>query len=542
MERREIIKRLSALPLVGAMYPFESTFAYDYQQRRSSAPAQNIYQAMGVEPVINCRGTFTIIGGSIMCPEAVEAQRAASPFFAQFDEVAMGVGQRLADLTGAEWGVVSSGCAGALKLVAAGCITGGNPEKLIRIPDLTGFEKTDVLIPRRHRTTYDHGIRCLGVNMINIDTPEEMEKAINSKTALIYLMANNEVPPDGPFSIEQLVRMAKPFNVPILVDAAAEDLTWKPNVHLQRGADVVAYSGGKAMCGPQSAGLILGRKDILMAAWQASSPHHGPCRDNKVNKDEMVAMVAAVEAWVNRDHDAKVRTWRIWLENISKRLTAINGVTCSIIEPRGLSNRSHRLSVSWNPETFNITGMDVAEELATTKPRIAISGSYIDNNGMTSVSITVGQMQPGEDRIVADRLYEVLTKKYEKPAGMAAAIPNISGRWDVDIEFFYGKGHHSFYIEQDGNFVSGSHKGDFSTREMYGIVDGNRVRLFSSDRLIVNSVPFTFHGTATNNKMEGGIYMGEYLRASFTATRYEAPANPALNRPIVVPQGQPLSS
>ena len=544
MDRREIIKRLSVLPLAGALYPFESTFASETQQRRATTPAQNIYQRMGIEPVINCRGTFTIIGGSVMCPEAVEAQRLASPFFAQLDEVAMGVGQRLADLTGAEWGMVSSGCAAALKHVAAGCVTGGNPEKLVRIPHLTGFEKTEIVVPRRYRTTYDHGIRCLGVTMVAVDTPEEMEKALSPRTAMIYLMANNNVPPDGDFSYEQIMRMAKPLNIPVLADAAAEDLT-VPNVHLARGVDVVAYSGGKALCGPQSAGLLLGRKDILMAAWQASSPHHGPGRDNKVNKDEQIAMVAAVEAWINRDHDAKWRTWRTWLENIGKRVAAINGVTYTINEPgNNLSNRSHRLSISWDPEVFNITGSDVAEELATTKPRIALTGTYIDNNGMTGVSITVGQMQPGEDKIVADRLYEVLTRKNEKSKlDMAAPRVNLSGRWDVDIDFFLDKGSHSFFIEQDGNFISGSHRGHFSTREMYGIVDGNNVRLVSSDRpALGNNVPFTFHGTATNNTMEGGIYMGEYLRASFTAKRYEAPANPALNRPIVVPQGQPLSS
>ena len=541
MDRREILKNLAVLPFAGAMLPIESMV--DTQRRgTNAAPAQNIFQSIGVEPVINCRGTFTIIGGSIMRPSASEAQRAASPFFAQIDEVAMGVGQRLADLTGAEWGMVSSGCAAALKHVAAGCITGGNPEKLVRIPHLTGFEKTEIVVPRRYRTTYDHGIRCLGVTMIAVDTPEEMERALNSKTAMIYLMANNEVPPDGPFSYEQIMRMAKPRNIPVLADAAAEDLT-VPNVHLARGVDVVAYSGGKALCGPQSAGLILGRKDVLMAAWQASSPHHGPGRDNKVNKDEQIAMLAAVEDWVNRDHNEKHRTWRSWLENISRRLSSINGVTCTIRELSDrLSNRSHGLSVSWDPEIFNIYGTDVAEILATTKPRIAVSGSYLDNNGRTGVSITVGQMQQGEDRIVADRLYEVLTGKHEKPKGMSAPLVNLSGRWDVEIEFFLDKGYHSLFIEQDGNFIVGSHKGNFSTRDMYGIVDGNQIKLVSSDRpALGNNVPFTFHGTATNNTMEGGIYMGEYLRANgFTAKRYVQATVP--DRPIVVPQGQPLSS
>ena len=553
MDRREIIKHLSALSFAGVTLPVESMV--DYQQRRvSTAPAQNDYQKIGVEPVINCRGTVSIVGGSLERPAVREAMHRASGYFVQYDELAFGIGQRLADLTGAEWGMVSAGCAAAMKHVTAACITGGNPERLIRIPNLAGFEKTEVVCPTASRNVYDASMRTLGVTMINADTLEDMEKALSSKTAMIYYN-NTQMPndgADGPFSLERVARIAKPLNIPVLSDAAAEDLT-VPNVHLQRGADVVAYSGGKALCGPTCAGLILGKKDILMAAWQASSPHHGPGRDNKVGKEEMMGMLAAVEDWLKRDHVAKERTWRTWLENISKRLSAINGVTCTITEPRALSNHSHRLSVSWNPEVFNINGMDVSEELANTKPRVSLSGAYLDNNGMTSVSIGSGQMQPGEDKVVADRLYEILTRKNEKPKGMAAPLANITGHWDVDIEFFSSKGRHSFYIEQDGNYVGGSHKGVFTTRPMYGIVDGNKVLLTSTDRppempstisgnRLPFSVPFTFHGTATNNKMEGEIYMYEYLRVPFTATRYVQPPNPAINRPIVVPKGQPLAS
>ena len=537
MDRREVIKNLSALPFAGAMIPIESMV--DYQQRRASAvPEQNIYQKIGVEPVINCRGTFTIIGGSVERPEVTEAKRAASGFFVQMDELAFGAGQRLAELTRAEWGMVPCGCAAGMKHVTAACVTGGNPEKLVRIPDLTGFDKTEVIIPRRSRNNYDAAIRNIGVTIITVDTPEDMEKAVNSKTAMIYIMSNLHTPTD-PFPLEEMVRIAKPHNIPILVDAAAEDLTI-PNVYLEKGAAVVAYSGGKAICGPQNAGLLLGRKDILMSAWQASAPHHGPGRDNKVAKTEVMGMIAAVEAWIARDHAEKERTWLVWLENIGKRVSAINGVTYTITEPRGLNNRSARLAISWDPEIFNIYGTDVGEELSTTKPRIALTGSYLDNNGKTGVSIGSGQMQPGDDRIVADRLYEVLSRKHEKAKGIDAPLVNIAGRWDVDIEFYSSKGRHSFYIEQDENYLAGSHKGEFTTRDMYGIVDGNQIKLVSRESWNAQSVPFTFHGTATHDKMEGGIYMGEYIRATFTATRYEQ--RNQSRAPIRVPSGQPLSS
>ena len=298
MDRREIIKKLSALPLAGAMYPFEPALATQPRRGASATPAQNIYQALGVEPVINCVGTYTILGGSIERPEVLEAKRAATPFFVQLDELAYAIGQRLADLTGAEWGMVSAGCAAGMKHVTAACVTGGSPERLIRIPNLTGFEKTEVVSPRGSRNAYDHSVRNIGVDMITVDTIEEMEKVLSSKTAMIYLTASSS---DGPFSVAEVARIAKPYKIPVFVDAAAQDLTI-PNIHLQAGADIVAYSGGKALCGPQSAGLILGNKQILLSAWQASSPHHGPGRDNKVGKDEMVGMVAAVESWIARDH------------------------------------------------------------------------------------------------------------------------------------------------------------------------------------------------------------------------------------------------
>ena len=148
---------------------------------------QNIYQAIGVEPIINCRGTFTIIGGSVELPEVVAAMEAASGYFVQYDELADAVGQRLAEITGADWGLIPAGCAAGLKHITAACVTGGNPEKLIRIPDLTGLDKTQVIIPRYSRNAYDHALRSIGVEIVMVETRAELERAINPRTAMIYL-------------------------------------------------------------------------------------------------------------------------------------------------------------------------------------------------------------------------------------------------------------------------------------------------------------------------------------------------------------------
>src|ERR1700689_4444067 len=310
--RRELFQIGNALiwpVLVGASAAKGAT-------RGPLTPGPEIYQSIGVEPVINCRGTFTIIGASVETPETRAAMEYAARYFVQYDELAEGVGRRLAELTGAEWGMVSAGCAAGLKHVTAACVAGGNPEKLIRIPDLTGFDKTEVVIPRTSRSVYDHAIRNIGVKIIVVDTAQELENALNRRTAMIYLSAGGPTL-SGPLALETVAKIAKPKNIPVLVDAAAEVLTI-PCVHLERGAAVVAYSGGKAICGPQCAGLLLGRKDLLMSAWQASSPHHGPGRDNKVGREETLGMLAAVEAWVKRDHAGEWRTWLSWLDNIAK--------------------------------------------------------------------------------------------------------------------------------------------------------------------------------------------------------------------------------
>src|SRR5258706_4094317 len=461
---------------------------------------------------------------------------AASKNFVQYDEVADGIRKRLAEVTGAEWGMVSAGCAAGMKHVTAACVTGGNPEKLIRIPNLEGFDKTEVIIPRHSRNTYDHAIRNIGVKIITVDTMEELENAINPKTAMIYLMAF-DVASSEAISLEAVAKLATPKNIPIMVDAAAEDLTI-PNVHLQRGADVVVYSGGKAICGPQCAGLVLGRKDILMSAWQASSPHHGPGRDNKVGREEMMGMLAAVEAWTKRNHEGEWKTWLSWLANISKKVSSIEGVTTSVFEPTELSNRSPVLNISWDPAKLNITGEDIAEELGRNKPRVAIGSETKD--GKTSINITTGQMQPGNDKVVANRIYEVLSKKYDpKPTTLTEPAANISGRWDADIEFFSSTSKHTLFIEQDGNWIQGSHKGEFTVRDMRGTIEGNTIKLRSVDRHPADSITFTFTGTLSGDTITGSIYMGEYRTANFVAKRN---TNKSPHDKIVVPGGPPLAT
>ena len=535
MKRRDVIKGLTLLPLAGA----GAIPASARETAGGAAPLveKNAFRAIGVEPLINCRGTFTIIGGSIERPYVREAMEAAASSFVQYDELADAIGKRLGELTKSEWGMVSAGCAAGLKHITAACVTGGNPEKLVRIPDLTGFEKTEVVIPRSSRNVYDHAIRNIGVKVITVNTMEELTDALGPNTAMIYLMAME--PTD--FKLEDVVAVARPKKIPVLVDAAAEDLT-VPCVHLEKGADIVAYSGGKALCGPQCAGLLIGRKDILMSAWQASSPHHGPGRDNKVGREEMMGMLAAVEGWITYDHDKKWKQWMSYLDNIAKAVKKVDGVTTEIEEPKELSNKSPVLKIKWDADKLNLTGAELAEELGRTKPRIAVGsgGARGYEKGETSIDITAGQMQQGDDKIVADRVSGVL--KQNRPARkmqMRPSTVNIGGRWDVTIEFFSSTGNHSLVIEQDGNWLRGTHKGEFTVRDLEGTIEGNAIVLRSVERQPGDHVTFIFSGTASPDSLSGDIYMGEYRTAKFTGKRYGYKNKRA---PLTVPSGPPLAT
>jgi seryl-tRNA(Sec) selenium transferase len=545
MKRRDILKGLSILPLGAAtVYPTKQMLAHSAIPpfKGPLVPGPRIFQSIGVEPLINCMGTYTIIGGSLERQNVRDAMDSAARNFVQYDELAKGVGQRLAELTKAEWGMVSAGCAAGMKHITAACVTGGNPEKLVRIPDLTNFEKTEVVIPRPSRNVYDHAIRNIGVTIITVDTLEELQDALGERTAMVYFLSDGSGD-ESHFTVEAIAKLTKSKNIPFLVDAAAEDLT-VPCVHLEKGASVVAYSGGKALCGPQCSGILLGQKNILQSAWQASSPHHGPGRDNKVGREEMIGALAAIEAWVIMDHKAQWAKWLSYLDTVSKKVSTINTVKTSVREPNSLNNNTPVLLISWDPLQLHITAEDAAEELGRNKPRIAVaiektkptSGTPI----LTSVRVNAGQMQPGEDKIVSDRIYEVLSKvRTPKPSTMKAPLSSIAGRWDVTIEYYTSTSHYTWVLEQNENWIQGIHSGTFATQNIAGTMEGDLIKIKSQEGEVENRISFTFTGKSSGDSISGSVYMVEYGTARFTASRYSYKEE---HNPIFVPAGPPLST
>ena len=350
------------------------------------------YESIGVRPLINCRGTYTIISGSIILPEVREAMVLASQRYVNLDELMERVGARIAELMDCEWGLVTDGCAAALCQVTAACVAGNDPEKMIRLPDTTGM-KNEVIVQTCHRNVYDHAVR-----MVEVETKDELKAALNDWTAMLFVFGDAEE--RGQIMVKEMAEIGHAHGVPTFVDAAAErpDV---PNWYLEQGADAVAYSGGKCLRGPQASGLVLGRKDLLQNAFLNGAPHHALARPMKAGKEEIMGLLAAVEQWVNRDHKAEWKEWERRLAVITEAVGDVDSVTTGIRQP-GRSNVAPVLEINWDVETVGMSGTVVANQLSAGEPRIEL---HSDENG---ISIMPYMMEEGEDGIVAARIREVL--------------------------------------------------------------------------------------------------------------------------------------
>lgn len=472
---------------------------------------RNLYERIGVRPLINCKGTFTILSGSQTLPEVKQAMDEASRHYVHLDELMDGVGARLAELTKAEWGLVTAGCAAALTHVTAAAIAGADPEKMQRLPDLRGM-KDEVVMPKESRNVYDHAIRMVGVKMVTPATGQEFLEALRPSTALVSLLG--ETIAQHPLKLEEMCEAAHRRGIPVLVDAAAERLTI-PNVYLEKGVDVVAYSGGKCLRGPQCAGLALGKKDLLQAAWLNSAPHHAFGRSMKVGKEEIMGMLAAVEAWTRRDHDAEWKQWEGWLATIRAAVQDLPTVKTEILLPRGPSNYAPRLRITWDPAALGWTPAAASEALLEGSPRIMIPP---DPRGLTVMPY---MMMPGDDKVVAPKLRALLATPRPAPAtqGRTPDGATIAGNWDVEVTFVRGAAAHALFLEQNGREVTGHHQGDLLSGPARGSFDGQRLQLRSAHRYEGTSLTYAFDGQFDGSLIQGTVDLGEYGQARFLARR-----------------------
>lgn len=361
---------------------------------------RDYFKELGVRTFINASGTYTMLTASLMPPEVMKAINYASLQYVRLEELQEKVGERLAELLKCESAMVTAGAASAITLGTAGVVTGGDPKKAAMIPnDLTGM-KSEVIIQKSHRVGYDHAIRNCGVTLVEVETRKELEAAINEKTAMMWFYNNQN--PIGKVRDEEFVAIGKKHGIPTFNDCAADvppvENFWK---YTQMGFDLVCFSGGKGIRGPQSAGLLLGRKDLIKAALRNAPPHGDTVgRGMKVNKEEILGMLVAVEVFLKKDHQAEWKLWEDQINMIRDAAMSVAGVKGEVHVPE-IANHVPALKISWNNKVKATPG-EIRDALRNGHPSIEVMG------GKDTLDITTWMMAPGEERIVARRIQELL--------------------------------------------------------------------------------------------------------------------------------------
>jgi len=404
MKRRELIKNLSILPLSGAIigstFPFESIVASPISP---PAPKRDIFKELGIRTFINAAGTYTAMSGSLMHDEVVDVIRSSSEEFAMIDEVQEKVGAKIAAICHAEDATVTAGCWSALVLGTAGVLTGTDMKKVAQLPNLEGI-KSEVIVQKTHNHAYVHALTNTGVKIVEIETAEELENAVNEKTAMMWFL--NYAAPDGKIKDKEWVALGKKHGIPTMIDMAADlppiENLWKFN---DMGFDLVCVSGGKGLRGPQSAGILMGKKDLIAAARLNAPPRGGNIgRGMKVNKEEILGMYVALEKFVSINHQKEWKMWEDHVSTIENAAKKVKGVTTKVTIPP-VANVTPTLTISWDINKVKLTKDELLEKLRNGDPSIAVMGS-----GDSSINITVWMLKPGQEKVVAKRVQEELNK------------------------------------------------------------------------------------------------------------------------------------
>jgi uncharacterized pyridoxal phosphate-dependent enzyme len=365
----------------------------------------NVYQELGVTTVINGEGTMTTLGGSLMRPEVEAVMSMAGRHFVAILELEVAAGKRIKELLKLPDGydaIVTSGAAAAMQSGLAGILTGDNEQFIQQLPDLTGM-KSEVIIQKSHRNPFDHQLRSTGVKLVVVETRDQLLASINPNTAMMHF--SNFANADGQIKVEEWVKIAHEHKIPAFIDAAADT---PPVSHLwdyaQMGYDLIAFSGGKAIRGPQCAGLLIGKSDLVAYALRNNSPHEDTLgRSQKVGKEEIVGMVKALELYLAEDHDALSREWQRRLEYISAAISKIPGVSTEYNVP-DVANHVPHMQINWDLKRISASPNDISTALRRSNPSIVIGASE-HGSGLEMNSF---MLQPGEEKIIAERLVQTL--------------------------------------------------------------------------------------------------------------------------------------
>jgi L-seryl-tRNA(Ser) seleniumtransferase len=400
------------MPLVGG---FIGASALPVAAVAAAGKNRDYFRDLGVRPFINAAGTYTAMTASLMPEEVIDAITYASKHYVMLDDLHDKVGQRIATLVKSEAAMVTSGAASALTLGTAGVLTGMDRQKMVNLPDLTTM-KSEVIMQKSHRFGYDHAVRNCGVRIVEVETAEDLERAVNPKTAMMLFYNNNNKV--GKIQDQEFVRLGKKHGVPTFNDAAADvppvENLWK---YTSMGFDLVAISGGKGIRGPQSAGLLLGRKDLIAAA-RLNAPPNGDTvgRGMKVNKEEMLGMLAALELYLSKDHAAEYKDFEKRAETIQKSAATVQGVKAEIFVPE-VANHVPHVRITVDAAARGISAADAVKALLDGEPSI---GTRAEGD---AIVVGVWMMRSGEDKIVAKRLREVLEQGAKAKTSASTELP-----------------------------------------------------------------------------------------------------------------------
>ncbi len=382
----------------------------------------NVYTRLGVRPMISANIPFTFLSATLVWPEVRRAMEEASQYFVDIVELQRAVGRRLAQISGAESGMITSGAAGAQAVAMAACIAGKDPEKIWQLPDTTGLKHE--VIMWGGRSIFDSALRLAGGKPVVARNLDELRSALNGNTAMFFTGYPADPDPQHAPPLKEIIPICKAAGVPVFVDAAGGI---PPISNLRRysalGVDLYAFSGGKGLCGPQCSGLLLGRKDLIEAALANNNPVEGAvCRALKVGKEEIVGCLAAVEKWLTVDLDSLYGEQTRKLKRIAAMVETVSGVTTAI-DVRTGSNRFMQLTVRWNDAAVSLTPEECERQMREGNPSISVLASYnpyivragewaadpkVPKTQDRSVVVYSFGLQPGEDLIVGKRLRDVL--------------------------------------------------------------------------------------------------------------------------------------
>ncbi|MCB0655049.1 MAG: aminotransferase class V-fold PLP-dependent enzyme [Saprospiraceae bacterium] len=405
--RRKLLRQLSSTPVIGSLFGAGFWSSSLFKSAEVKTKTRNLFEELGVTPVINASVTMTFLSGSLMRPEVMEAINSTSHDFANMHELQDKVGEKIAEMLQVEGAMVTSGAACAMVLGTAAAITGTDPEKIKTIPNLPG-PRPEVIMQKSHRYVFDQAITTTGARIVEVEGPEEMEKAFNERTvmALFFNAAGK-----SSISHEQFVEIAKRHQVPSFIDAAADVPPVENLFKYQKiGFDLITFSGGKMIRGPQSAGLLYGRKDLIEAAKLNHSPHEAPIgRPMKVNKEEIFGMYAALKAYLELDHE---KEWQEWLDRIDRIKTQLETVASvqgeTNINP-GPANAFPSLLLSWDQQKVRITPREVNKLLKDENPSI-VTNVRRNEDRQDLLSVGVVLLRPDQVDYVADRIKSILSK------------------------------------------------------------------------------------------------------------------------------------